>query len=833
MPLPPRMRAVLPPGGRDGVPDRIPPGRNTAALAAGVLVLTLLLMLLMIERIPAARAAESADVVSIAGWELGNFRSSNGEIVYCLEPGGRMPAGAQREPALVSELPAFWTTSFDQTGWSGAVSSAAAGGDTIRRMNYLLSVHGATRDPRAAAAVQLAVWLVRPDPGTDAWMKHHIIWAETHGAADIVQRARALASEARTNAVPVRIELPGALELRADDGFRSGELSYPSGTTSVTIAGARFPDGSTTRTIVDGAAGTVAWRAELHADGWERKRTVTAEGAWKVSKAQWPDSLRLHPPTVDAQQRLGAGIGPGQARREGRFEPTSLEHDERFEPVLTTRVPQVDLIRERDRFADTVTLAIEEQGRPWPWRMKGGEVEHAPVRAEGTVYGPFAQAPVEGERVPAGAPVAARATLLASRGPGEYSVSADSAPDEAGYYVWVWRIRGDRQPQDVRSAGLIDPEYRFQDRFGVSEEQHRVATALRWTTRISADGLRWDHRGFSDRVTVELQHGAWLRDENGDRIPARIRLTAYGSEQRPERRAEPPADAPELAASFVEVNAPGVVESEPMELPHGTRGWVTVQACLRQEDQDPRAAGAFEDWCDDYGIPDETAEIEVPSIRTEAQEQALVGGGIRDHAVVEGVVPRGTEIDFTFYLQPKAGEPKFDERWQPKRDAMGEVMRWSASELESLSPEAYCLAQPVGRTAAVPIGAAGRFASPELRARSAGTGYWVETATVPGNGPEAPRVELHRGECGLETERTIIQAAPEDPPATARPDALPRTGGLPGGAIIGIGAALILCAAILAIRVGTRRRSAAPRSTPDGARNGIGIAMRARGSRRT
>ncbi len=808
----PRIRAVPPPSICAPVLGRTPPGKAAAVLAVGILVLALLLTFLTIDRAPAAQAAETADVVSIAGWELGNFRSSSGEIVYCLEPGGRMPNGAQREPAIVTELPGFWTTSFDPTGWSGAVSSAAAGGEVIRRMNYLLSVHGGTREPRAAAAVQLAVWLVRPDPGTDAWMRHHLSWAEAHGAADIVQRARALASEAVANAVPVRVEAPGTLTLRADDGFRSGELAYPSGTTSVTIAGARFGDGSTTRAIAGGAAGTVAWRVDLHSEGWERTRTVTAEGTWTRTSRQWPDSLRLHPPTVDAQQWLGAGIGPGEARTGGRFEPASLEHDERFEPVLTTRVQQVDLTRDRDRFADTVTLGIAEGSNPWPWRMRKGGIEHAPVRAEGTVYGPFAQAPAETERVPDGAPVAAQAELLASRGPGEYEASADSAPDESGYYVWVWRIRGERQPESIRTVGLIDPDYRFQDRFGVPEEQHRVATALRWGTRISADGLSWDRRTISDRVTVELQHGVWLRDDAGHRIPAKIRLTAYGSEHRPERRAEPPTAAPELATALVAVVGPGTVESEPMELPHGTRGWVTVQACLRQEDQDPRAVGAFEAWCDDYGVPDETAEIALPSIRTEAQAQSLVGEGIRDRAIVEGTVPAGTEIDFTFYLEPSAGEPKFDESWRPKHDASGTVLRWSASELETLSAEARCLAQPVGRTAAIPIAAAGRFDSPELNARSAGTGYWVETATVPGDGPGAPRVELHRGECGLAAERTNIDAEAEEPPTAGRPDALPRTGAAPGLAAAGIGSVLILGAVILVLRTARRRRGVRRRS---------------------
>ena len=761
----------------------------------------LLLALLGIERTVPARAAESADVVSISGWDLGNFRSSNGQIVYCLEPGGKMPSGAQHAPKTVRELPAFSTTSFDPTGWSGAVSSAAVGGEVIRRINYLLSTHGTTRDARAAAAVQFAVWMLRPDPGTDAWMAHHITWAEAHGAADIVKRARALAAEATANAVPVEIPAPGALELGAEAGFRSGELRYPSGTTSVTITGARFADGATTKKIVDGRAGRIAWRVELHEGGWERMRTVTATGSWRVSKPEWPDSLRLHPPTVDAQQRLGAGIGPGEAQRSGELEPTSLAHDERFEPVLTTRVQQPELVRSEDSFADTVSLTVAEDGKPWPWRMAGRNREYAPVRAEGIVYGPFAQAPAEGADVPAGAPIAATAELVAKDGPGDYPVSADTAPDESGYYVWVWSIHGARQPEDVRSVGLIDPAYRFQDRFGLSEERHRVATALRWTTRLSAAGLSWDDRAFSDLVRVELQHGSWLRDGSGSRIPAKIRLTAYGSDERPQRRPQAPEGAPELATAIVEVTGPGEVESTRLEVPHGTRGWVTVQACLRNEDQSGEAVGAFEEWCDDFGVPEETAEIEMPKVRTEAQPHGEIGASIRDTAIVEGRVPNGAEIDFEFYLQPRAGEPKFDENWKPKRGANGEVQRWRQSELDGLGTDERCLAQPVGRTAAVPIAGPGRFLSPELLARSNGVGYWVETVTVPGSSAEADRIELHRGACGLEAERAVIGSEKPSSTDRARVSAsLAKTGGAPlawllggaGASIIGLGASLLL-----------------------------------------
>jgi hypothetical protein len=204
-------------------------------------------------------------------------------------------------------------------------------------------------------------------------------------------------------------------------------------------------------------------------------------------------------------------------------------------------------------------------------------------------------------------------------------------PDESGYYYWVWEVAETTQLPEVRSAQLLAADYRFTDEFGLVEEGHVTATRLRWATELLSNEVKIEQLHVTDRLTVTLHGGAWLRDETGARIPARIRLSVYGSSQMPRQQSEVPAGAPEIARGFVEVNAPNrTVTSDPIVLPEGTRGWVTIRACLVAEDQQEEWRGYVEEWCDDYGVPAETARIVVPealAITGGAGIEALAVGG--------------------------------------------------------------------------------------------------------------------------------------------------------------------------------------------------------------
>ncbi|MFC7765602.1 hypothetical protein [Leucobacter soli] len=226
--------------------------------------------------------------------------------------------------------------------------------------------------------------------------------------------------------------------------------------------------------------------------------------------------------------------------------------------------------------------------------------------------------------MPDDAPTAGDAAVIAEHGPGEYRVESTAGPTGPGYYYWVWRIREEEQTAELREADLLPQGYDFSDDFGLVDEGHVVPTGLRWDTELEERVLDAGDAVLRDRLTVEPHGGVWLRDESGDRIPAVIRLTVYGSDTEPARAATAPEDARRLTEARVEVDRPvdGGVVVDPIELPSDTRGWVTVQACLYAEDQPERWRGYTEEWCDDYGIPEETARISEPEQPGQPEEPA-------------------------------------------------------------------------------------------------------------------------------------------------------------------------------------------------------------------
>lgn len=753
---PPPLRASL--VRRDGapVPWPSPVLRVPAALLCIALIVGLAFTATLFAPAP-ARAAEEGRMVSIGGWQLGAFRSSTGEFVYCVEPGAVEPSGPQHGATVVDELPGYSGGTFDPTGWRGDVTSGPASGEVMRQMNYVLWVHGRTEDPDAAAAVQLAIWLLRADPGVSVWLDHHLGWVRTHGGQWHLARAEQLAEEARVLARPAPAPDPGALELRASGVFGEGWLVYPAGTSEVTIEGARFEDGSRRLAIPGGAGGSVGYRTDLHPDGWQRRHVVRAAGSWSGQSEGWPARLVVHPPVLPGQQLLSSGVAPVNETQRGAFPPVEALHDAQFSPLLSTQVPERFLLAGSGVFRDTVTFRASDASAPWPSRTaSGGAREPLPIVAEGVVYGPFAAPQPEASGIPAAAPVAGRARVVADRGPGSYEVRSPARPDESGYYYWVWSVREAEQSEAVRSSELLPAGYRFQDHFGLEPEGHVVPSALRWTTQLTERELGLDALALRDRVTVTLHRGAWLRDSSGTRIPARLRLTVYRSAVEPQRRPVPPADAMQVAEARLTVQAPdAAVETAEIALPPDTRGWITVRTCLRAEDQPEAVRGYLEEWCDDYGIPSETARIVPPEVRTQAQAEAPVGGTIHDVAIVSGRVPAESTVEFLVYLEPRAGDPKFDETWRERRDERGETLRWTPEELSGLGDEERCLAQPVARTPPVAVSSPGEHRSPEVTARSVGTVHWVEVLTMPGTDASGP-IELHRGRCGLENERTVI-----------------------------------------------------------------------------
>lgn len=138
----------------------------------------------------------------------------------------------------------------------------------------------------------------------------------------------------------------------------------------------------------------------------------------------------------------------------------------------------------------------------------------------------------------------------------------------------------------------------------------------------------------------------------------------------------------------------------------------------------------------------------------------------------QGAPTSGRAADGTPYpvLERAAdGSPKLDATGQPRalraREAVMEERRdpqtWTEAELDAMTEEERCVAQPVLSAGGIPVPGPGEYVSPDARVKSGGTIHWVERI-------ESEGVTVHTGTCGLSNETTridqpavVTQAPPE------------------------------------------------------------------------
>ncbi|GAA1317949.1 hypothetical protein ACFSWE_04625 [Leucobacter albus] len=572
-----------------------------------VLAALLAAPLMLPAAVTSAQAASLEGMFKFGTYEIGGFGLADGSLAYCLEPGAQAPLSDQLEPVRVTELPGYSIWVDDQWGWRGQVTTAPASGEVLRQLNWVLAEHGDTQDQQRAVAVQIALWELRRGPGNEGWIEGKYEMFRSHGGAPHIEAGKRLAAEARTQALGPGNAFPeGELKLDSVDEHGNGTVSYPAGTTALTIEGGVFAGGETELTVANGKPGTVEWSATPHEPAWQRFNDVTIRADWALAEKYWPAELIVHPSTQHAEQRLGAGVTPVVGENRGELAPVVATFDARFAPTLGTQVPEEIVTGAEGVFRDRVSVGVAE-GR---WPTRGDEVEPLPLLADGVLFGPFAEPQAETDFAPTDAPIAARATLDISRGPGDYEAELALAGAAAGYYYWVWSIAEERQSDEIRASEVLELGAVFADRFGVLTERQIVPTELRWETRLVQHSVSPDSRELIDRVRATLLGGEWLRDETGERLRPVIRLTFYQLDSRPTQQPDPPAAAREIGEVRVALSAPDTWEqAPPFVVPDAVQGWVAVRACLFDEDQAPEIAGKFVEWCDDFGVPDETAQV--------------------------------------------------------------------------------------------------------------------------------------------------------------------------------------------------------------------------------
>lgn len=695
----------------------------------------------------------------------GSFLHANGTIVYCAELGKATVMGNNPAMGATSALPAYNSQSYMVAGQTfNNVGTGELSGDGLRYFNYVLSHYGATGDNAQAGAVQIALWKLRAGSGTPGYQQA-LAFMEAGVGPSVVAFADAMINEA--------VNATGAATAPADPMITPGLTPYQgtvrveAGTTELTITNGLFASTGTNRIEFPGgltAATDVPFigQAPADLDSWDRHYRVTINGKYTYT-------VEAAAVLYGSPGGLGQGLvtSPAPEVRTGDFEAVYIDPDTIWSPVLSTKVESFYL-EAGDRPGDNVTFSVAEGSNPWRQAIAAdGSTLYAPIHATGTLYGPFLANPAETPSAtpPANAPVASTGEITTDtkKGPGTYKTQMDKVV-EPGFYTFVWNIDFADQLRSVQAPKTGTPSlpvgYFFTDGFGQADESVVVPTELGLSTQLKDNDITLDELTLQDVVTSKLLNGGWLQ-QDGQRAPVTVRLTAYGQTGEVVQAPAAPVDAKEIARTTVVLNAPKTeVESAEMKISledFKAYDGGAVQACILNEGQPENSRGLFVETCDEYGVASESFVFTKPSVTTKAQTTAVIEGTASDTAILkDSDLPEGSTIGATAYLVPQVGDYKYDGDWEPVLDENGEPTKWTEEDLAGLSPEALCEVQPVFISDRVPAKEQGEYELPAVTVKSDGTGInWVEDTIIPHPETGEP-VEWSRGKCGVVEEYTDI-----------------------------------------------------------------------------
>lgn len=749
----------------------------------------------------AAAPAQAIDAYHGAGinWGVGvhangagNFILPDGRFVYCAEMFVFTDPG--------SSIPNYVDADTIPGKSDGGIEVYATSGDALKKIGFVISKYGQTNDSAQAAATAYAVWAMRS--GNAGYNAQLAIVANSIGAG-VVDLANSYINEANTW---VSAGGGSGFDYTWDPSVISstapyeGTLSVPPGATQMTIENGSWADGSTTKTWNGGApAGTqLSWVGiPPSSEKWDKYYRVSFSGK------------RLVPGGVQFGDGGGwqASITAG-APVERPLSTIYLDPDTTWAPSVSSLVTS-EFIKKGETFSDTITFgsltAAIGRSDQWRWRLAedGVTKEWMPIKAKGTVYGPYISDPALNPQptVPVGAPVAATFEYSVLNEDGSFvtedptgkqiPIDTGIKSKEQGYYTFVWEIIGDDQHESVtgvddcvtpdREAGcrVFPTNYYFSDGFGTKGETQAVKMKPEFNTELSTHELTLGDT-YTDAITVPERQN-WLRDDQGKRHTQTLTGTAY-LVNTPElvQSAEIPADAVAVGTTKVvtdpEENGQVLVSEDlmldiytPLEAKHLTMVWCVVDA-----DQEPQSQGIWEEKCDDFGIPAESAKIVHPDVTTKAVEAVWTGEDAHDTAIVTGHVPSAesgvkTEVTFEVYEAAKGTPVCTDENRLFNLDTPVEVTK------------------------------PGEYPSEKVQFTTVGDKHWVETLKYVY--PDETEKVIKRGICGLPDETTKVKERP----------VLALTGamGHPTGLAYGLGIAGLLAAAGTSAFVIARKRHAA------------------------
>lgn len=702
---------------------------------------------------------------------------ANNRLVYCVEievPSGDFPTDFRD----TNIIPAFR---------KNGVSAGPISGDEYERMSYIVGRYGQTQNGVQAAAVAVSIWKIRGRNGGNE--EHHssldrvLRVLRANGGAEVDSLSNEFLAQADQwlHSLKNPVPRPNTPVIRLDANTTqtsyTGTVEVPEGTIDIQGHNAVFQNGERVAHWPDpGApAGTVlSWRASPPNNNWARYVPVSFSGNQVRLTTTYPLRYWSAP---GSYQSLIEQPAPRQNRIVTALQTGIAHIDTAWNPQLSSTVESVYL-QKGQQFSDTVTFwASHPSGHKsgvWRWRETEGQKEWMPVTARGTLYGPFLSDPAlnPSQNAPLGSPevFSVQITTDPNRDhsqPQTYSVRSPQFAREQGYYTWKWDIYGSEQHPDLfrtdmceghatQECSVFPREYFYTDGFGTHSETQVVQMQAKYKTLISRQKVQLRER-IHDRIRLEPLDN-WLRDSAGNRIPLTLTGTLYAVQEKNfVRNRVVPASARVLHRSTVradsKMNEQTLISASveiPVDLPpeytHVSYVW-----CVVDQDQVEGGRNFWQESCDDFGIPEESAVVERPVTVTDAPKEVGRFNIARDSVRIDGFVPAGTFIRAKVYRKPE---------FQELRGKDPEKV-WNAKDIARIGNDPYCTVDnlyAVSESETIPSRRYTKDDAPVLSAPvffgHAGTFWWVEELVTTLRGKE---VVLARGECGLASETTLVK----------------------------------------------------------------------------
>lgn len=446
-----------------------------------------------------------------------------------------------------------------------------------------------------------------------------------------------------------------------------------------------------------------------------------------------------------------------QPARTQLYIPDAYSFVDRFGQVAETQISPTQL-----RFTTTLTTdnaAVSDQVDDiidvytvGGWLRDSGA--RVPVMLTGTAYY-SATRPVVSDTVPAFAEVVGTYAVTTDT-PGEVTAQNIDVGLREGFVTLVWCVEPAAQPEPLRGLTAA-----WCDQYGLASETVEVSAPIVVT---AAQSLATPSSTVTDTAIV-----------SGAVPTSGIEISFEGFLQ-PTDATAPVCEAGNriyASSAPITVTAPGEYVSEEFEVTMDHLGTVYWVETVRL----PDGTLLHEGEC---GLPNETTEVQLVEVTTQATEAVELGAEARDTALLVGMVPAGAVITFNAYRQPE-GTPTADGGQldddgiviAPVCEPENRVFDGSQAPVDAPAGN-----HPDGTTVQGP---ATEFTEP-------GTYFWVETLT------DRNGTMLHQGECGAPDETTFVSAPRPPLPVTGAADVLAPLGLLAGGVMVAGVAALAIAA---------------------------------------